>query len=95
MAAATTFYVIAYDITSDKRRRKVYNALSGYCSWSQYSLFEGHLSDKERVALEEKLRKLMDEDEDSVRLYPLCAGDLAKVITLGSEPPKDEGPLIV
>jgi CRISPR-associated protein Cas2 len=95
MSAQTFFYVIAYDVTDDKRRRKLHNLLSGYCGWTQYSLFEGHLTSKERVALEEKLCRIIDEDEDSVRFYPLCADDVERVMTFGSDPPDETSEIII
>jgi len=95
MGQSSFFYVIAYDIADDKRRKKIHNLLCGYCMWTQYSLFEGHLSDKEQIALEAKLRKIVDEQHDSVRFYPLCAADVDNVITIGSEPPQEEKEFIV
>ena len=38
-AADRAFYVIAYDIPSDKRRTKVHKLLCGFGQWTQYSLF--------------------------------------------------------
>jgi CRISPR-associated protein Cas2 len=95
MGSQTFFYVIAYDISDDKRRRKVHNLLCGYCGWTQYSLFEGHLTEKEEVALEAKLRNILDEDKDSVRFYPLCAADVEGVITIGSDPPEEATEIII
>jgi len=92
---AKRFYVIAYDISNNKRRTKVHNLLSGYCTWTQYSLFEGYLTEKQQIALEADLRRIIDEDEDSMRLYPMCAADVEKVITLGSEPPQEEREYII
>ena len=89
------FYVIAYDIPSDKRRKKIHNLLSGFCTWSQYSLFEGYLTEKQQLALEAGLRKIIDADEDSLRFYPLCAQDVESVITIGSDPPDDDQEIIV
>jgi CRISPR-associated protein Cas2 len=95
MSSQKLFYVIAYDITDNKRRTKVHNLLSGYCAWTQYSLFEGYLTAKQRIALEARLRKLLNAEQDSLRLYPLCAADVEKVLTLGSEPPQEEGEYII
>jgi CRISPR-associated protein Cas2 len=95
MSSQKLFYVIAYDITDNKRRTKVHNLLSGYCAWTQYSLFEGYLTGKQRIALEARLRKLLNAEQDSLRLYPLCAMDVEKVLTLGSEPPQEEGEYII
>ncbi|MBA4380219.1 MAG: CRISPR-associated endonuclease Cas2 [Anaerolinea sp.] len=85
----THFYIVAYDIPSDRRRTKVHKVLSGFGQWTQYSLFELFLSDKELVLLQNKLEKLTSPKQDSVRFYPLCAACLKNVETVGSEPPKE------
>jgi CRISPR-associated protein Cas2 len=95
MSRERFFFVIAYDIPDDKRRKKVHNVLSGYCGWSQYSLFEGYLTEKQQLALEANLRKIINEDEDSLRLYPLCVKDVDHIVTLGSDPPEDVPEIIV
>ena len=84
------FYVVAYDIPSDRRRTKVYKVLSGFGQWTQYSLFELFLNDKELILLQNKLGKLLHAEQDSVRFYPLCAACLKQVETIGSELPKEE-----
>lgn len=89
MEKQTTFYVVAYDIPSDRRRTKVHKVLSGFGQWTQYSLFELFLSDKELVLLQNKLEKLLDPKQDSVRFYPLCLACRKRVETVGSEPPKE------
>jgi len=91
----TTFYVVAYDIPNDKRRTKVHKTLGGFGQWTQYSLFECHLSDKQYLQLRHKLDRLLQADEDSVRFYILCAACLARVETVGSEKPKEPVALII
>ena len=86
---ARAFYVAAYDISSDRRRTKVHKVLCGFGQWTQYSVFELFLSDKELVALQNKLEKLINPKEDSLRLYPLCAACLKEVETIGSPAPAD------
>jgi len=88
-------HVVAYDIPNDRRRTKVHKVLCGFGQWTQYSLFECHLTDKEMVALRGKLDKLLKAEEDSVRFYPLCASCVGKVETVGSEKPKEEQVFIV
>jgi CRISPR-associated protein Cas2 len=86
---ANRFYVVAYDIPSDRRRNKVHKVLSGFGQWTQYSLFELFLSDQELVLLQHKLEKLLDPQKDSVRFYPLCAACLQQVETVGSPAPQE------
>jgi len=85
-----TLYVIAYDIPDDRRRTKVHRVLSGFGKWTQYSLFECYLSDKELVKLRGKLDKVLKGDEDSVRFYHICKACEEKVETIGSEKPREE-----
>lgn len=88
--SGTMFYVIAYDIPNDRRRTKVHKALCGFGEWTQYSLFECFLSPKELVQLRAKLDDLLDPDEDSVRLYPLCEACRERVETIGSSAPEEK-----
>jgi CRISPR-associated protein Cas2 len=90
-----TLYVIAYDISNDRRRTKVHRTLCGFGQWTQYSLFECHLTDKELVALHGKLDKLLRPEEDSVRFYHICAACVAKTETVGSEKPAEKSAFIV
>jgi CRISPR-associated protein Cas2 len=83
----TMLYVIAYDISSDRRRTKLHKTLSGFGHWTQYSLFECYLSEKEYLQLRARLDKILEESCDSVRFYPLCGSCEAKVETVGSPPP--------
>ncbi len=90
-----TLYVIAYDISSDRRRTKLHKTLSGVGQWTQYSLFECYLSEKEHLTLRQKVDKILDVDEDSVRFYPLCENCVDRVETIGSDAPEEPGAFIV
>jgi len=90
-----TLYVIAYDIPSDRRRTKVHKTLCGFGQWTQYSLFECHLTAKELVALYGKLEKLLKPEEDSMRFYHICRACVARVKTIGSEKPAEKSVFIV
>ena len=85
----TTFYVIAYDISSDKRRTKVHKILSGYGHWTQFSLFECYLTEKEYLRLRSVLDRHIEEKHDTVRFYPLCNACQKKVETVGSPLPTE------
>ena len=90
-----TLYVIAYDISNDRRRTKVHKTLCGFGEWTQYSLFECHLTDKELLTLRGKLDQLLNPDEDSVRFYYTCAACATKAETIGSEKPAEKSVFIV
>lgn len=89
-SSQNTFYVIAYDIPDDRRRTKVHKILSGFGTWTQFSLFECFLSKKELVQLRAKLAKHLEDTQDSVRFYPLCANCIEKVETVGGSPPHED-----
>src|SRR6266566_8587866 len=86
----STCYVIAYDIPDDKRRTKIHQILLGFGKWTQYSLFECFLSQKELVLLRSKLAVYLVEQQDSVRFYSLCANCVKRVETVGGPPPTED-----
>lgn len=62
-------FVITYDIEDSGRRTKVANTLKGYGERVQLSVFECWLNTGELNVLKERLQKLIDPDNDSVRFY--------------------------
>jgi len=91
----TMCYIVAYDIPDDRRRTKIHKILSGFGTWTQYSLFECFLSRKELILLKSKLAKHIEDTQDSLRFYPLCASCLEKVETIGGQPPTEDHLYIV
>ena len=91
----TTLYLVAYDISSDRRRTKLHKLLCGYGEWTQFSLFECHLTAKELIALHSKLDPLLDPEQDRVRFYPLCSDCTHKVDTVGGQKPHDQNVFVV
>ena len=86
----TTCYVIAYDISDNRRRTKVHKILVGFGKWTQYSLFECFLTRKQLVLLRSKLAEHLVEKQDSVRFYPLCVNCVRRVETVGGPAPVEE-----
>lgn len=85
-------YLVSYDIPDDRRRTKVAALLEGYGQRVQFSVFEVWLNDRQRRELLAQLEKQIKPNEDSVRLYFLCASCRQRVQTLGQgnppQPPK-------
>lgn len=94
-ARDTALYVVAYDISDDRRRTKVHKILSGFGRWTQYSLFECHLTRKQLILLQHRLEKYLKPEEDSVRFYYLCESCVAKTETVGGDPPHDDSLFVV
>jgi len=79
-------YVVSYDIADDKRRARVAKTLTDVGRRVQYSVFELDVgSDVLGVALA-KVEKVLDEREDSVRVYALCERCGAAIHSLGKPP---------
>jgi CRISPR-associated protein Cas2 len=85
----TTLYVIAYDVTDDRRRGKVHKLLCGYGVWTQFSLFECYLTPKQYLLLRERVERLLEPAEDSVRFYALCAACRKQVEIIGGQRPEE------
>jgi len=84
-------YVVIYDISDDKRRRRVFNLLEGYGQRVQFSAFECVLNDRKFEELRSRLIKVVKVNEDSVRFYPISKHTLGQVIVWG-EPPLTQMP---
>ncbi|MBD2576991.1 CRISPR-associated endonuclease Cas2 [Oscillatoria sp. FACHB-1406] len=80
------FYLIAYDIPCDKRRKKIADLLEGYGTRVQYSVFECILERAQYQELQKRLKKRYKSAEDSLRFYPLSQHTLSQVEVWG-EPP--------
>lgn len=80
------FYIVAYDISSNKRRKKVSDLLEGYGRRVQYSVFELVLVRSKYDELKRKLRRHVNPEEDSIRFYPLSGHTLDQVETWGGKP---------
>ncbi|RMG50241.1 MAG: CRISPR-associated endonuclease Cas2 [Acidobacteria bacterium] len=72
------FIVISYDITDDRRRTRVFEALKDYGTWVQYSVFECELTADDIARLQAMLAGLINPREDSIRYYYLCRGCLRR-----------------
>lgn len=75
---------IIYDISEDKIRLKVSKACKQYgLERVQKSAFLGKLESNRFDELCEKCRSLIDEEVDSVYLFPFCQEDFNRVQVLG------------
>jgi CRISPR-associated protein Cas2 len=66
------FIVVSYDITGDKRRRRVFKMMKNYGVRVQYSVFECLLSAEQIKEMKERVEPLLNLQQDSVRYYLLC-----------------------
>lgn len=66
------FLVLAYDCSDDKRRLKVAKILLDYGYRVQYSVFEADLDAELLTELLGRLRRVINPQEDSLRIYHIC-----------------------
>jgi len=66
-------YAITYDIPDDRRRTKVAKLLKRYGNHVQYSVFELDVDRRLLQRALKELKRLIDEESDSVFVYPLAA----------------------
>ena len=76
------YLLITYDISSDKRRRKVDKLLSSYGERVNYSVFELEVATSKYKKLKSKLKDLIGKN-DSIRLYRLDKSVLDSAEELG------------
>ena len=91
-------YVVSYDISIDRIRKKIADTLSDYGKRVQYSVFECTLSTAQYQELYHRLAELAAEDEEgSVRFYFLCERCSSKVVVMGKkeEEPEDKDVLVI
>jgi CRISPR-associated protein Cas2 len=73
------FILVVYDISSDKRRTKLHNALLDFGTPVQYSVFECLLTEKELRRMKSRIMRLIRPKKDQVRFYSICAECLKHV----------------
>ena len=80
------FILIVYDISVDRRRTKLHDALLDFGTPVQYSVFECLLTVKQEERMRKKVMKVIRPKKDQVRFYTLCTDCLGKVqVTSGKE----------
>lgn len=77
------FYLLVYDIPDDKRRTRLAKRLKASGERVQYSVFEAYLNAAELQRLLVQVKRLLDEDEDSLRIYNLCQACRGNVTIVG------------
>ena len=76
------FYVVAYDVSDDRRRTKVVKVMQKYGKRINLSVFECMLSDSQFKTLKESIMKVSDRKNDHILVYPLCLNCFTKIESL-------------
>ena len=90
------FVVVVYDISSDRRRTKLHDALLDYGTPVQYSVFECLLDADGLQRMKRAIGRAIRPKVDRVRYYYLCQSCLKKVeVTSGAEVLSEEEVIVV
>jgi len=81
---------VMYDIKNDKARMKIAKACQqGGLYRVQYSVFLGTIEADRKDALQLQIEELMDEEVDSVYIFPMSKDELKETELLGQAFDKD------
>lgn len=74
------FCVVAYDISDDKRRKKVIKTIEKYGKRINLSVFECMFTDSQLRKVQQKVSVIADQPGDSVIFYPMCLDCFSKAL---------------
>ena len=77
------FVLVVYDISDDRRRTKLHNALLNFGTPVQYSVFECLLEAASEKKMRRTVKGIARGKTDNVRFYYLCGACLKQVETTG------------
>jgi len=91
-----SFYLLTYDIADPKRLVKVAKLMEAIGERVQDSVFEAYLSQAELEKLLKKVGRVMEMEEDSLRIYSLCRACRGKIQCVGiGKPTAPPGVVII
>lgn len=79
------FILIIYDIVSNKRRAKFAREMNGYGFRVQKSAFEALIDERLFLKLQVEIPKLIDSEEDSVRIYRMTGYGEVKLFGINTK----------
>jgi len=91
-------YIVSYDISDQKRWRRIFRLMQGYGEWLQLSVFQCRLSRKRHAELVADLDGIINHKFDHVITMDLGLADSVtpRVVSLGKEfKPLEREPVIV
>jgi CRISPR-associated protein Cas2 len=81
-------YLIAYDISNNKKRKKISELLDAYGERINLSVYECMMNQKQKEKVVNQIKDIISKN-DIVKIYFICSKCFAKSIHLGKkQPPK-------
>jgi CRISPR-associated protein Cas2 len=85
-----TLYLIAYDITDNRRLNNVRHLLKGYSTGGQKSVYECFLTDGELNDVRDELGILIDEESDRVHIFTMDGRSRTHTLGIALQPKDPE-----
>jgi CRISPR-associated protein Cas2 len=84
---AEHLYLVTYDISDQKRWRRVFNVMNGYGEWLQLSVFQCRLSRRRHAELIALLDGIIHHDQDHILFVDVGPAELVdpRVVSLGKD----------
>ncbi|RMF71111.1 MAG: CRISPR-associated endonuclease Cas2 [Acidobacteria bacterium] len=86
--------VVAYDVVDDARRNRLCRLLKTRLEHVQKSVFEGEVPERALLRLKAAISRIIDAEQDTVRIYRLCGRCVPMTEILGCgtwvEPPDED-----
>ena len=91
------FWLVAYDVSCDRRRTRLFEGLKSWLAPVQRSVFEGLVPDDRVASMRGFIERTIDHDEDSVRVHVLCDGCRGRSVWYGVQrgTASGVGPLVI
>lgn len=80
-------YLVCYDISDPVRLTRIFKFMKGRGIHLQYSVFYCRLTWPELLNLKEKIKEIINEREDDVRIYPLPSNNRVIIMGCGDRVP--------
>jgi CRISPR-associated protein Cas2 len=91
-------YIVAYDISDQKRWRRIFKIMEGYGEWLQLSVFQCRMSRRRHAELVALLDGMIQHQQDHIVLLDLGVAENIepRVVSLGKDfQPVTREPIIV
>jgi CRISPR-associated protein Cas2 len=76
--------LVVYDVVTNRRRAMLAKKLGVFLDRVQLSVFEGRVPPDRLPRLKDTIRRVIDLEKDSVRVYRLCARCVTSVEVVGT-----------
>ncbi|HOP86229.1 MAG TPA: CRISPR-associated endonuclease Cas2 [Syntrophorhabdaceae bacterium] len=81
-----TLYLIAYDISNERRLAKVHDFLKGYSTGGQKSVYECFLTEGELGYIKEALMEIINEEFDRIHIFTMDGRSRTHTLGIAVQP---------